>query len=122
MTIEFVKALHTVQVITFVIVIATLAMISSIMIIDKKNALKQIGFVMWLVHGAVFYFAFSQLTPEQMISEEASRFYTGWSAALRLHGYVTLFVIFLDLLLHLLDKRYGFTPRRLLKKILRRQT
>lgn len=122
MTNTFLLSLRIVQEITFVVILSTLCMIVSIMIIDKKNSARQVGFLLWVVHGLIYYVAFSSQSIAQMATVESGQFYTGWSAALRLHGYVTLFVIFLDVLLDLLDKRFGFTPKKLLKKILRRRT
>lgn len=115
---SFVAALHVVQFVVLIVVGVTLAIIILLIVLDKKNALKQVGFLAWCIHGFIYYSAVSFIPVEKMITITASEFYTGWSVALRLHGFATLGVVVLDNLLRILHRR-GITITGFLNSLIR---
>src|SRR5512147_1792749 len=99
---DFLAALHTVQRISFVVISLVLVGIIYLMILDKKNSLKHVGFLSWAIHGFLYYGVYSTMTIYQMANVSNGEFFTGWSAALRLHGFAILLVVIGDEILRVL--------------------
>jgi hypothetical protein len=85
-------AFEALQFLSLLIVVATLLLLMGQIKRDKTKRLWVFPMAIWMDHAIVFYTVLilnRYYDPIQLPNE----FFTNWSATLRLHGYLTIFVI-----------------------------